>query len=133
MHGIRTIVFVTSYLPKGNRQPANSDQRLRPATGDLRLATAISQRLTADYNGERPTANGNCNNCDGDGDRQKELLVTLLKEMHGIRTIIFVNSCQAADNLDDFLFNMHLPVTSMHSERTQRAYPAVTSPSQPPT
>ncbi|KAK2478100.1 hypothetical protein H9L39_10588, partial [Fusarium oxysporum f. sp. albedinis] len=46
---------------------------------------------------------------------KKELLVKLLEEMHGIRTIIF-----AADNLDDFLFNMHLPVTSMHSDRTQQ-------------
>src|SRR5690242_13972660 len=34
---------------------------------------------------------------------KKELLVKLLEEMHGIRTIIFVNSRQAADNLDDFL------------------------------
>ncbi|EGU78484.1 hypothetical protein FOPG_00769 [Fusarium oxysporum f. sp. conglutinans race 2 54008] len=51
---------------------------------------------------------------------KKELLVKLLEEMHGIRTIIFVNSRQAADNLDDFLFNMHLPVTSMHSDRTQQ-------------
>ncbi|KAF1854885.1 hypothetical protein Lal_00008680 [Lupinus albus] len=52
--------------------------------------------------------------------QKKELLVKLLEEMHGIRTIIFVNSRQAADNLDDFLFNMHLPVTSMHSDRTQQ-------------
>ncbi|KAJ4140127.1 hypothetical protein NW768_001480 [Fusarium equiseti] len=51
---------------------------------------------------------------------KRELLVGLLEEMHGIRTIIFVNSRQAADNLDDFLFNMHLPVTSMHSDRTQK-------------
>ncbi|KAF5670610.1 ATP-dependent RNA helicase [Fusarium heterosporum] len=51
---------------------------------------------------------------------KRELLVGLLEEMHGIRTIIFVNSKQAADNLDDFLFNMHLPVTSMHSDRTQQ-------------
>ncbi|KAM0252695.1 hypothetical protein ACHAP5_000987 [Fusarium lateritium] len=51
---------------------------------------------------------------------KRELLVGLLEEMHGIRTIIFVNSKQAADNLDDFLFNMQLPVTSMHSDRTQQ-------------
>ncbi|KAM0556885.1 hypothetical protein ACHAPJ_005558 [Fusarium lateritium] len=51
---------------------------------------------------------------------KRELLVGLLEEMHGIRTIIFVNSRQAADNLDDFLFNMKLPVTSMHSDRTQQ-------------
>lgn len=51
---------------------------------------------------------------------KRELLVGLLEEMHGIRTIIFVNSKQTADNLDDFLFNMQLPVTSMHSDRTQQ-------------
>lgn len=55
-----------------------------------------------------------------EGHEKRELLVGLLEEMHGIRTIIFVNSRQAADNLDDFLFNMHLPVTSMHSDRTQQ-------------
>ena len=36
-----------------------------------------------------------------------------------MRTIIFVNSRVEADNLDDFLFNMGLPVTSIHSDRTQ--------------
>ncbi|KAJ3525590.1 hypothetical protein NM208_g11576 [Fusarium decemcellulare] len=51
---------------------------------------------------------------------KRELLVGLLEEMHGVRTIIFVNSRQAADNLDDFLYNMKLPVTSMHSDRTQQ-------------
>lgn len=39
--------------------------------------------------------------------------------MHGVRTIVFVNSRMEADNLDDFLYNMGLPVTSMHSDRTQ--------------
>lgn len=55
-----------------------------------------------------------------EGHEKRELLVGLLEEMHGIRTIIFVNSRQSADNLDDFLFNMKLPVTSMHSDRTQQ-------------
>ncbi|KAF4452406.1 hypothetical protein F53441_4752 [Fusarium austroafricanum] len=55
-----------------------------------------------------------------ENNEKRELLVGLLEEMHGIRTIIFVNSRQAADNLDDFLFNMQLPVTSMHSDRTQQ-------------
>ncbi|KAF4345965.1 ATP-dependent RNA helicase [Fusarium beomiforme] len=55
-----------------------------------------------------------------EANEKRELLVKLLEEMHGIRTIIFVNSRQAADNLDDFLYNMHLPVTSMHSDRTQQ-------------
>lgn len=51
---------------------------------------------------------------------KRDLLLGLLSEMSGIRTIIFVNSRQEADNLDDFLFNMKLPVTSMHSDRTQQ-------------
>ncbi|KAF9768402.1 hypothetical protein IL306_014300 [Fusarium sp. DS 682] len=55
-----------------------------------------------------------------EANQKRELLVKLLEEMHGIRTIIFVNSRQVADNLDDFLYNMHLPVTSMHSDRTQQ-------------
>ncbi|KAH7157447.1 P-loop containing nucleoside triphosphate hydrolase protein [Dactylonectria estremocensis] len=51
---------------------------------------------------------------------KRELLIRLLGEMSGMRTIIFVNSRQEADNLDDFLFNMELPVTSIHSDRTQQ-------------
>ncbi|KAL7920827.1 P-loop containing nucleoside triphosphate hydrolase protein [Trichoderma austrokoningii] len=50
---------------------------------------------------------------------KNETLLTLLEEMNGVRTIIFVNSRQAADSLDDYLFNMKLPVTSIHSDRTQ--------------
>ncbi|KAM3525124.1 hypothetical protein NHJ13051_004171 [Beauveria bassiana] len=50
---------------------------------------------------------------------KRDVLLQLLNEMHGIRTIIFVNSRQEVDFLDDFLFNMRLPVTSMHSDRTQ--------------
>ncbi|OAR01146.1 hypothetical protein LLEC1_06088 [Akanthomyces lecanii] len=50
---------------------------------------------------------------------KRNLLLQLLNEMHGVRTIIFANSRQEVDCLDDFLFNMKLPVTSMHSDRTQ--------------
>ncbi|KAM3497537.1 hypothetical protein MY10362_009116 [Beauveria mimosiformis] len=50
---------------------------------------------------------------------KRDILLQLLNEMHGIRTIIFANSRQEVDFLDDFLFNMKLPVTSMHSDRTQ--------------
>ncbi|KAJ6789840.1 hypothetical protein PWT90_07048 [Aphanocladium album] len=50
---------------------------------------------------------------------KRNVLLQLLNEMHGVRTIIFANSRQEVDCLDDFLFNMKLPVTSMHSERTQ--------------
>ena len=37
-----------------------------------------------------------------------------------MRTIIFVNSRIEADNLDDFLYNLKLPVTSIHGDRTQQ-------------
>lgn len=50
---------------------------------------------------------------------KRDKLIQLLGEFHGVRTIIFVNSRQEADNLDDFLYNMQLPVTSIHSDRTQ--------------
>ncbi|KAL6803735.1 P-loop containing nucleoside triphosphate hydrolase protein [Trichoderma sp. SZMC 28012] len=52
-------------------------------------------------------------------EKKNELLLSLLEEMNSVRTIIFVNSRQAADTLDDFLYNMKLPVTSIHSDRTQ--------------
>ncbi|PTB49784.1 hypothetical protein M431DRAFT_486332 [Trichoderma harzianum CBS 226.95] len=51
--------------------------------------------------------------------KKNELFVNLFEEMKSVRTIIFINSRQAADTLDDFLYNMKLPVTSMHSDRTQ--------------
>ncbi|PHH82039.1 hypothetical protein CDD82_7187 [Ophiocordyceps australis] len=50
---------------------------------------------------------------------KRQLLVKLLEDIPGVRTIIFVNSRQAVDSLDDFLFNLQLPVTSLHSDRTQ--------------
>lgn len=66
---------------------------------------------------------------------KKDMLLQLLNEMHGIRTIIFTNSRQEVDYLDDFLYNMKLPVTSTHSDRTQmereaaiRAFRAGTAP-----
>lgn len=50
---------------------------------------------------------------------KRDIVVKLLEEMHGVRTIIFCNSRQEVDYLDDFLYNMKLPVTSMHSDRSQ--------------
>jgi ATP-dependent RNA helicase DDX3X len=50
---------------------------------------------------------------------KRDTLLRLLNEMNGVRTIIFANSRREVDNLDDFLYNMGLPVTSMHSDRTQ--------------
>lgn len=35
------------------------------------------------------------------------------------RTLIFVNSQRAADEVDDFLFNSNFPCTAIHSGRTQ--------------
>ena len=50
---------------------------------------------------------------------KRDILINLLQQMHGIRTIIFCNSRSEVDYLDDFLYNMRLPVTSMHSDRSQ--------------
>jgi ATP-dependent RNA helicase DDX3X len=36
------------------------------------------------------------------------------------RTLVFVNSKFKCDAVDDFLYNKGLPVTSIHSDRTQR-------------
>ncbi|KAH6671917.1 P-loop containing nucleoside triphosphate hydrolase protein [Halenospora varia] len=55
-------------------------------------------------------------------DREKKLgaLFDLLMSLPPARTIIFVNSKRAADEVDDYLFNLHIPCTSIHSDRTQR-------------
>ncbi|OAA48612.1 DEAD/DEAH box RNA helicase [Metarhizium rileyi] len=53
-------------------------------------------------------------------EEKRDTLLRLLNEMTGVRTIIFANSRREVDNLDDFLYNMGLPVTSMHSDRTQK-------------
>ena len=50
---------------------------------------------------------------------KRKCLLELLSDMAGVRTIVFVNSRQEADNLDDFLYNTGLPVTSIHRDRTQ--------------
>lgn len=36
------------------------------------------------------------------------------------RTLVFVNAKTKCDMVDDFLYNKGLPVTSIHSDRTQR-------------
>ncbi|KAI5300452.1 hypothetical protein KEM55_007259 [Ascosphaera atra] len=51
---------------------------------------------------------------------KKQCLYDLLINMPPARTLIFVNTKQQADFLDDYLFNMRLPSTSIHSDRTQR-------------
>ncbi|KAH1499833.1 hypothetical protein LV164_002639 [Aspergillus fumigatus] len=52
--------------------------------------------------------------------RKKQCLYDLLLAMPPSRTLIFVNTKIQADFLDDFLYNMGLPSTSIHSDRTQR-------------
>ncbi|KAK2757266.1 hypothetical protein FQN54_004780 [Arachnomyces sp. PD_36] len=51
---------------------------------------------------------------------KKKCLYDLLMAMPPSRTLIFVNGKKQADLLDDYLFNMGLPSTSIHSDRTQR-------------
>lgn len=53
-------------------------------------------------------------------EEKKRALIDLLISMPPARTIIFVNSKHAVDEVDDFLFNEgDLPCTSVHSGRTQ--------------
>lgn len=51
---------------------------------------------------------------------KKQALYDLLLSMPPSRTLIFVNSKAQADLVDDYLYNMGLPSTSIHSDRTQR-------------
>ncbi|RMZ91394.1 hypothetical protein DV736_g1364, partial [Chaetothyriales sp. CBS 134916] len=51
---------------------------------------------------------------------KQQALYDLLISMPPSRTLIFVKSKKTADFVDDFLFNMGLPSTSIHSDRTQR-------------
>ncbi|KAF3390306.1 ATP-dependent RNA helicase ded1 [Penicillium rolfsii] len=51
---------------------------------------------------------------------KKKALYDLLLSLRPTRTLIFVNSKQKVDYVDDFLFNQGLPTTSMHGDRTQR-------------
>ena len=51
---------------------------------------------------------------------KRQALYDLLLAMPPSRTLIFVNSKRQADLLDDYLYNMGLPSTSIHSDRTQR-------------
>lgn len=55
-----------------------------------------------------------------DENRKREALYDLLFTVPPARTLIFVNSKAKADLVDDYLFNLQLPSTSIHSDRTQR-------------
>jgi ATP-dependent RNA helicase DDX3X len=50
---------------------------------------------------------------------KQRFLLDQLRSVPPCRTIVFVNSKRTADEVDDFLFNMGLPCTSMHADRTQ--------------
>ena len=51
---------------------------------------------------------------------KKQRLMDLLLEQPPARTLIFVKSKRACDSLDDYLYNLKFPCTSIHGDRTQR-------------
>ncbi|KAI9848348.1 MAG: hypothetical protein M1838_000564 [Thelocarpon superellum] len=55
-----------------------------------------------------------------DDDKKRQALHDLITSAPPTRTIIFVNSKRTADFLDDYLFNLDFPSTSIHADRTQR-------------
>lgn len=52
--------------------------------------------------------------------KKKDALVDLLKSMLPVRTLVFVNSKQEVDYVDDHLYHLGFPSTSIHGDRTQR-------------
>ncbi|TKA81621.1 hypothetical protein B0A49_01255 [Cryomyces minteri] len=50
---------------------------------------------------------------------KRKCLYDLLFSMPPARTIVFVNNKKTADEVDDHLFNLGLPSTSIHADRTQ--------------
>ncbi|RDL31369.1 p-loop containing nucleoside triphosphate hydrolase [Venustampulla echinocandica] len=52
--------------------------------------------------------------------QKKQALLDLLMSLPPARTIVFVNSRRACDEVDDYLFNLKIPCTAIHSGRTQR-------------
>ena len=53
-------------------------------------------------------------------DLKKKCLFELLMSLPPARTIIFVKSKLAVDEVDNYLFSYQMPSTSLHSDRTQR-------------
>ncbi|KAI8919393.1 P-loop containing nucleoside triphosphate hydrolase protein [Powellomyces hirtus] len=53
-----------------------------------------------------------------ENEKRKALLDILYEQDAGL-TLIFVNGIRTADNLDDTLFNLGFPVTSIHGKRSQ--------------
>ncbi len=54
-----------------------------------------------------------------DQDKKMRALYDLLISMPPSRTLVFVRSKKTADFVDDYLFNLGMPSTSIHSDRTQ--------------
>jgi ATP-dependent RNA helicase DDX3X len=50
---------------------------------------------------------------------KQQAVYDLLISMPPSRTLVFVRSKKTADFLDDYLFNLGLPTTSIHSDRLQ--------------
>ena len=53
-------------------------------------------------------------------EQKNQALIDLLMSLPPARTIIFVNAKQQCDEVDDFLFNLSMPCTSVHAGRTQK-------------
>lgn len=53
-------------------------------------------------------------------EKKREALRDLLITAHGVRTLIFVNAKRTAEEVDDYLYNLNFPTTSIHADRTQR-------------
>lgn len=51
---------------------------------------------------------------------KNQALVDLIFSDEPQRTLIFTNSKVKCDMVDDYLYNKGMPVTSIHSDRTQR-------------
>ncbi|CAI7566357.1 unnamed protein product [Penicillium crustosum] len=55
-----------------------------------------------------------------DRDKKMRAIYDLLISMPPVRTLVFVNSKEQVDFVDDYLYNSGMPTTSIHSGRTQR-------------
>lgn len=55
-----------------------------------------------------------------DGNKKLEACFDLLYSSEPVRTLIFCNSKRTVDELDAYLYQRHLPTTSIHSDRGQR-------------
>lgn len=54
-----------------------------------------------------------------DDDKKRQAVFDLLTSLPPARTIVFVHTKRTCELLDDFLFGLDLPTTSLHSDRSQ--------------